>query len=153
MSDRFFAPICLLAVLIPNLFLYRRIRIARTSGDNKTLTIGTFDDHRDHLLVYLFAMMLPFYPANLDGWREFGATVAAFLFIVFLFWHLNMHYMNLVFAIFGFRVFTVTPSIETSNKFSGRSSYVLLTKRPLLEQGEQISALRLSNTVYLELGE
>jgi hypothetical protein len=31
---------------------------------------------------------------------------------VFLFWHLNLHYMNLLFAALGFRVFTVYPPAD-----------------------------------------
>jgi hypothetical protein len=52
---------------------------------------------RDHISVYLFAMLLPFYSEAIDTWRDLGATFAARAFIVFLFWHLNLHYMNLLF--------------------------------------------------------
>ena len=66
-----------------------------TQSDKRELTVGTADDHRDHILVYLFAMLLPFYSEDIGTWRDFGATLAALAFIVFLFWHLNLHYMNL----------------------------------------------------------
>ena len=52
--------------------------------------------------LYLFAMLLPFYSQDLGSWRYLGASFAALAFIVFLFWHLNLHYMNLLFAALGF---------------------------------------------------
>ncbi|MDQ7088938.1 MAG: hypothetical protein Q9Q13_14260 [Acidobacteriota bacterium] len=38
--------------------------------------MATAEDHRDHILVYLFAMLLPFYSEDLATWRDLGATVA-----------------------------------------------------------------------------
>lgn len=151
MPEKYFILICGLLVFIPNIFLYIRLRSAKKHGDTKTVTIGTADDHRDHLLVYLFAMLIPLYDANLGGCRDFAATVVAFIFIVFLFWHLNLHYMNLLFAIFGYRVFTVQPPPK-DDEISGKDNFIILTKRNTLRQGQQIKALRLSNTVFLEPG-
>jgi hypothetical protein len=151
MPDKYFVPICLGLIIIPNAILYLRVRIAHKNGDSKTLTVGTADDHRDHLLVYLFAMLIPLYDANLGANRDFAATVVAFIFIVFLFWHLNLHYMNLIFAIFGYRVYTIHPPIRGDN-ISGKCSFVLLTKRSTIAAGETLTALRLSNTVFLEQG-
>ena len=73
------------------------------------LSIGDAEDHRDHLLVYLFTMLLPLYSASISTWREFGAALAAVAFVVFLFWHLNLHYVNLLFAFKGYHVFTLFP--------------------------------------------
>jgi hypothetical protein len=147
--DKYFILICLGFILLPNVILYWRWKSASKQQDIKTLTIGKADDHRDHLLVYLFAMLIPLYDANLQGCRDFAATVTAFLFIVFLFWHLNLHYMNLIFALFGYRVFTIEPP-KINDGISGKHNFVLLTKRSSLAQNEEIKALRLSNTVFLE---
>jgi hypothetical protein len=140
---------CGLMVLMPNFFLYWRIRTARTNRELRELVIGRAEDHRDHLLVYLFAVLLPFYTVELKYWRDLTALVAALSFVIFLFWHLNLHYLNLVFAIFGFRVFTVYPTLS-DNQFSGRESYVLITRRATLLPGVRVSAYRVSETVYLE---
>jgi hypothetical protein len=90
--DRYFIAFCALMVLVPNAFLWLRMRTAKKQADKRELTVGTADDHRDHILVYLFAMLLPFYSEDLGSWRYLGASFAALAFIVFLFWHLNLHY-------------------------------------------------------------
>ena len=107
--DRFFATFCLVMVVVPNLFLWFRIRTARKLQERRELVVGTAEDHRDHLLVYLFTMLLPLYAVDLNSVRTLTAAVAALAFVVFLFWHLNLHYMNILFASKGFRVFTVYP--------------------------------------------
>jgi hypothetical protein len=147
--DRGFIGLCALMVLVPNAFLWLRIRTAKMHADKRELTVGTADDHRDHILVYLFAMLLPFYSEDLGTWRDLGATVAALAFIVFLFWHLNLHYMNLLFAALGYRVFTIYPPAD-GNPLTSKTRQALITRRVSLTSGERIIAYRLSDTVYLE---
>lgn len=150
--DLYFIAFCLLMVVAPNGFLWLRLRTARRDKDKRDLTIGKADDHRDHMLVYLFAMLLPFYSEDLGSWRYLGSSVAALAFIVFLFWHLNLHYMNLLFAARGYRVFTVYPPCG-GNPISGKTSLALITRRVSLSSGEHLIAYRLSDTVYLEMDE
>lgn len=147
--DRWFIGFCAFMVLVPNAFLWLRIRTAKKQADKRELTVGAADDHRDHILVYLFAMLLPFYSEAIGTWRDLGATVAALAFIVFLFWHLNLHYMNLLFAALGFRVFTVSAQAD-GNPLSGKTKQALITRRVSLASGDRIVAYRLSDTVYLE---
>ncbi len=135
--------------IIPNLFLGYRIFVAWKLNEKREIAVGRAEDHRDHLLVYLFTMLLPFYFADLSTWRSLSATLIALAFIIFLFWHLNLHYMNIIFAVFGYRVFTVYPP-EENNLFSGRMAFVIITKRVNLFQGERLIVYRISNTVYLE---
>lgn len=148
--DRWFIRFCALMVVVPNAFLWLRIRTAKQQADRRELTVGTADDHRDHILVYLFAMLLPFYSEDLGSWRDLGATVAALAFIVFLFWHLNLHYMNLLFAALGYRVFTVYPPAD-GNPLTGKTRQAVITRRVSLASGDRIVAYRLSDTVYLEV--
>jgi hypothetical protein len=147
--DRYFIGFCALMVVAPNAFLWLRIRTAKRHADKRGLTVGTADDHRDHILVYLFAMLLPFYSEDLGSWRYLGASFAALAFIVFLFWHLNLHYMNLVFAALGYRVFTVYPPAD-GNPLTGKIRQALITRRVSLVSGDRIVAYRLSDMVYLE---
>ncbi len=147
--DPYFVGGCGLMVVAPNLFLWLRIRTARRQNDKRMITVGAADDHRDHILVYLFAMLLPFYSEDIGTWRDFSATLAALAFIVFLFWHLNLHYMNLLFAICGLRVFTVYPPVD-GNPLTARTRQAFITRRVSLAPGEQVIAYRLSDTVYLE---
>lgn len=148
--DRWFIVFCTLMVIIPNAFLWLRIRTAKKQADKRELTVGTADDHRDHILVYLFAMLLPFYSEDLGSWRYLGASFATLAFIVFLFWHLNLHYMNLLFAALGYRVFTVYAPAD-GNPLTGKTRQALITRRVSLAPADRIVAYRLSDTVYLEV--
>lgn len=149
LPDGWFIALCLLMVLGPNAFLSLRIGTAKKLKEQREIVVGTFEDHRDHILVYLFAMLLPFYAADLGQWRDFAAGLAALVFIIFLFWHLNLHYMNIWFAWKGYRVFTIYPPAD-ENLFSGKGGLVLITKRVGLTPGERLAAFRISDTVYLE---
>jgi hypothetical protein len=140
---------CVLVIVVPNAFLCLRIRTAIKSRDKRQLTAGTSEDHREHLLSYLFAMLFAFYAPEFSNWRDFAAVMTAVAFIVFLFWHLNMHYMNVLFALQGYRVFTVYPPAD-GNIATGKSNFVLITKRTTLSAGTRIDAYRLSDTVYME---
>jgi hypothetical protein len=148
-GDCYFIGFCLLIVVAPNAFLWLRIRAAKRHQDKRELTVGKAEDHRDHILVYLFAMLLPFYAVDLETWRLLATSVTAIAFIVFLFWHLNLHYMNVLFASLGFRVFTIYPPTDR-NPLTGAASYAVITRRVRLLAGERLIAYRLSDTVYLE---
>jgi hypothetical protein len=150
LCDRYLLPFCVMMILLPNLFLWLRIWAAKKHEVRRELVIGTAEDHRDHLLVYLFAMLLPFYPIDTGTWRDFAALLSALAFVVFLFWHLNLHYMNLLFAVRGYRVFTILPKPD-ENPLSGRISLVLITPRISLLPDDRIVAYRLSDTVYFEV--
>jgi len=147
--DLYFIAFCGVMVFAPNVFLWLRIKTARKQADRRELTVGRADDHRDHILVYLFAMLLPFYSEDLGSWRYLVASFAALAFIVFLFWHLNLHYMNLLFASLGYRVFTVYPPAD-GNRLTGKARQAVITRRVSLSPGDRLIAYRLSHTVYLE---
>src|SRR5690606_8129465 len=112
--------------------------------EKRELVVGKAEDHRDHLLVYLFSMLLPMYAADLSSVRNFASSILALLFISFLFWHLNLHYMNLLFAVKGYRVFTIYPP-EDPNPFSGRVPVVLITKTAVVSSGERLTVYRLTD--------
>lgn len=148
--DRYFLTFCSIMVVMPNGFLWLRLQTARRLREKREIAVGRSEDHREHLLVYLFAMLLPFYSADLASWRTFGATLAALGFVVFLFWHLNLHYLNLLFAVLGYRVFTVLPP-EDNNALTTKASLVLITRRVLVRSGDRLSVYRISDTVYMEV--
>jgi hypothetical protein len=147
--DSYLWSICAAMVIVPNFIIWLRIQKAKNQNDLRDIVVGKAEDHRDHLLVYLFAMLLPFYPIDTITWRDLAALLAAVTFIVFLFWHLNLHYMNIWYAIRGYRVYVITP-VEDRNKFSGRVSLVLITPRTDILTGESIKAYRLSDTLCFE---
>lgn len=147
--DIYFVSFCAAMVVVPNAFLWLRIRTAKKLRETQDIGVGSAEDHREHLLVYLFAMLLPFYTEDIATWRNLSAVLVALGFIVFLFWHLNLHYMNLLFAVFNYRVFTVCPKPD-NNPLTGKGGLVLITRRVNLAPGERIVAYRLSDTVYFE---
>ncbi len=146
--DCYFIAGCLLLATLPTGFLLLRLMVAKRSNDTRSLVVGSIEDNRGHVLAYLFAMLLPFYRQNIDSWRDFSAMLVALGFILFLFWHLNYHYMNILFAIRGYRVLTIQPPQDS--EYSGRTNIALITKRSTFPNGKRLLAYRLSNTVYLE---
>ena len=149
--DGYFIGICALLIVLPISFLLLRIRTAKKNNDLRHLTAGTSEDSRNHVLVYLFVTLLPFYRQEVANDRDLWAILVALAFIVFLFWRLNLHYMNIFFAFRNYQIFTVTPP-EDDNPHSGREKFVLITRRPHLLIGDHFHAYRISNTVYLEKG-
>jgi hypothetical protein len=146
--DRYWIAICIFLAIIPNLVLFWRWRVARHRNDHRTIVVAAARDQSEHLLVYLFAMLLPLYTVNLADERELYAVAAAFIFIVFLFWHMNLHYMNIVFAALGYRVFTIEMPAPPRGAVT---SVILLSKRTSPPPaGASIDALRLSDTVFVE---
>ncbi len=148
--DCYFLSFCAVMVIVPNAFLWFRIRAAKKDKQDRELVVSTVEDNREHLLVYLFAMLLPFYADTLATWRTLAAALAGLGFVVFMFWHLNLHYMNILFALFGYRVFTLYPTADR-RPLSGRLNYVLITPRVNVATGDHITAYRLSDTVYFEV--
>lgn len=148
--DSYLIPACLALALLPNLYLWLRIDMSRRKGLKTVLAISRADDHRQHLLAYLFAMLLPLYDANLGDWRALGAVIVAFLFVLFLFWHLNLHYMNVFLAIAGYRVYTIQPPAGSGDGRIVPEPFVLITRRPFVNDGDEISALYISRTLYFE---
>ncbi|MBD3350983.1 MAG: hypothetical protein GF364_05800 [Candidatus Lokiarchaeota archaeon] len=147
--DYILVPICIGLIFLPNLVLLARLKIALNRSDKYTKSIGTVEDHRDHLLVYLFAILLPFWEAGLSNPRELASMIIALGFIIFLFWHLNLHYMNVIFAVFGYRVFSVH-RIANDGGYATADVFIIITRRPFLNKGQEIEAYRISNQVYWE---
>ena len=152
-EDIIWIPICLILFLLPTLILYWYFRRAKKSENVKTISVCTSKDQREHLLTYLFAMLIPLFDANLRGLREIVAISIAFLFIMFLFWHMRLHYMNLLFAIWGYRIFTVEAKLGTTEKdrLSDRLvTYAIISRRHYLPEGEALTGYRLGGNVLVD---
>lgn len=147
--DRYFIAACATFVLVPYCVLWYRIHVACRENDRIPTIIGHTEDNQSHILVYLFAILLPFYREEIETYRDMAAMVVALMFIVFLFWWLNLHYINFVFALCGYRVFTVCPP-KSDNPYSSKNSFILITFRRSLLQNMEFAPYRLSNSVYFE---
>lgn len=145
----YFVMVCLALAFVPSVFLWLRVRTVQIQNDVRKLVVGQSEDHRSHVLVYLFATLLPFYREELGSIRDLLAMCVALGVIIFLFWRLNLHYLNLFFAFRRYNVFTVSPP-ESESTQNGLEDFVLITKRKKVREGQHIIAFRLSNTVYLE---
>ncbi len=151
-SQPTFQIFCLIMIFVPTIFLCWRIYSAIKERQNVTFFSGKSEDNRNHLLIYLFTILFPLYSIDLITPREHYSALTALAFIIFLFWHMNLHYMNIIFALFGYRIFTVNP-MRDNNTLSGKTVIVLITKRAMIPEGEQLNIYRLSNTVYFEYGD
>lgn len=94
-------------------------------------------------------MLIPFYNPNISEERHFAAVIVALLLIAVVFWRLNLYYMNILLALRGYHIYTVTP-VPTDNPQDDRTSYILITPRARLSRGAQLMPLRLSDTVLME---
>jgi cytochrome b561 len=57
--DHYWIAICVFLAIVPNLVLFWRWRVARRRNDHRTVVVAAARDQSEHLLVYLFAMLLP----------------------------------------------------------------------------------------------
>ena len=149
--DKWWAGFCAFCVVAPNLMLYARWRIAHRRNDHRVILVQSAKDQSEHLLVYLFAMLIPLFGVDLGGLRDTIAVLVAFAFVVFVFWHMNLHYMNVIFALFGYKVFTVDAAAPAGRPASA-GTVVVLSKRTAIASQTQLDAIRLSNTVFVEKG-
>lgn len=138
---------CAVMVIFPNAVLGWCIHNAKDNELDKEFVVGKVEDVRGHLM-YLLAMLLPFYADTLDSWRAGLATLIALCFVVIMFLYLNYHYINILLAVFGYNVFTLYPPDRV--RLGGTAKYTLITKRDRIASGESIMAYRISGTVYLE---
>ena len=149
-DDWIFFTMCGLLIIVPNIFVLARILIAQYQKDIKVVTIENAQDHRDHILIYLITILLPVYSLSLDTWRSFYAVSVALFLTIIIFWLLDLHYMNLFFTIFGYKIYTINPE-GTTNQKKARANFVLITQKSPLVNGELIDAYRISDTIFIDL--
>ena len=139
---------CGLLVAVPMLFLLLRLLVVWRYEPPRVLVVGQVEESRSHILTYLFATFLPFYRQDLGNMRDLIAVVVAALFIIFLFWYLNLHYVNILLAVFGYRVYTIRPRDDDDNPYTSRVPIVVITRQRSLPPGGDIRGYRLSDTLY-----
>ena len=150
-EDQIWIPTCLSLFLIPNLILLLFYMKSKKSNNVKTVEINKTDDQGEHLLTYLFAMLIPLFEVNLGGIRDVIAVAFAFIFVMFLFWHMRLHYMNLIFAGLGYRIFTAEATVgDAGNSAKSRlASFVIISRRHRLPDGA-ITGYRLGGNVLVD---
>ena len=98
-------------IVMPLTLLAARIWCVWRSPASEQVPAGSVEDHRAHILAYLFATLLPFYRSSLETWRDLIAIALALALIVFLFWYLRLHYVNFILAVFHYHIYTVYPAM------------------------------------------
>lgn len=152
-SDSIWVPACAFLFILPTVILFWIFRRAKANRNEKTISVSSSRDQREHLLTYLFAMLIPLFQASLSGVREIVAMSVAFLFIMFLFWHMRLHYMNLIFALWGYRIFTVEARSGTTRKDRESErlvTYAVISRRHYLVDGEFLTGYRLGGNVLVD---
>jgi len=141
--------ISLFMVIVPSFLLWIRSQIAHNNGDSRQLIVGIASDSNDHILIYLFTMLMPLYSGDLGDIRNLLSIGVAFMLVGFIFFRLKLYYVNILFILLGYRVYTVL-SPDDNNPYTGSESYILITQRTHLSQDETIVAYRITDSVYLE---
>lgn len=155
-DDKYWIPACLAMFTIPTAILVLARRYQTKIDNSQTISVVRVREEREHLLTYLFAMLIPLFDANLEGWRDLTAVATAFLFVLLLFWHMRLHYMNLYFALRGYRIFTVEVELSTTANNRARktlTTYAVLSKRHCIPEGETLTGIRLGGDVLIDKDE
>lgn len=136
-------------ILIPNALLLVRWLIVRNGDQVIELQIEDCSDNRDSLVIYLLAVLLALYgvtPENGREWIAYGLTI---FFVILLFWMANLHHLNVVFNLAGYRTYTVTLKVNGARGgHTGKG--VLLTKRLQPPANRAMQCYRLSHDVFIE---
>lgn len=140
---------CAGIIILSNGAIFLRWWIAVKENQVMEAIVESSTDHTEHLVVYLLAVFLAIYSSSISSLREFLATLFALSLIVILFWFSRLHYLNLIFALIGYKTFTVTRRHPDSN-FNKTTKVVVLSKRDQINPNEKIICYRLSHDFWIE---
>lgn len=141
--DLYFGGFCLLMILVPHFFLLRRINVSKRNSAYKQIRIKSGKDSKEQLLTYFLPLILPLMGATFDSWRGFSATLVLFSIMAFASWHLGIFYINIFFALFGFRIFTII-------QVNSDQETVLISRREQISPDDTLNVLRLTNRVFYD---
>lgn len=149
-SQRLFIVICVGLFLFFNVGLLYILHGTRKDDNIRPLLVASSEDRRQDVISYLFAMLLPFYTADLNSGRNLLATLIAFSLVVLLFWALGLHYLNLWIVVLGYHCLYVT-SPDNDKVRSSAASFTLITRKASLRSGTPIRAHAISSYVFVEV--
>ena len=140
--------LCGLLVAGPLVLIWLRVRYVKGQGITQEHMVGELEDQRGHLLTYLLATLLPFYRQEIILTRDAVSMGLALGIIGLLFWRLNLYYANILLLLFRYHIFTVQPP-ASDNPFSGRDTWILITRRKRPLPGKHITVYPISDAVCL----
>jgi hypothetical protein len=124
----------------------RQVKSSSTGGSVEELTVRRLTDRREHLLSYLFPLVMSSWEFDFKSPRELAACLFVMLFTGIAFWHLQLTYVNLWFAIAGFRSVQVERNSASNHPLR---PVILLTRCTRLSENDTVEAYRLTNSLYL----
>ena len=133
--------------LIPNFILIVRILIAVKNKDRKRIRVTNSTDNREQLITYVFAMLLPLFQSSVSTEQDLYAALCALLFVVYIFGHMDLYYMNFFFALAGYRILSIRPDSASGNL---SVSHVLITKRSLIPDTQDINPIRITDFLLFD---
>ena len=133
--------------LIPNFILMARIIIAVKNNDRKRIRVTNSTDNREQLITYIFAMLLPLFQSSVSTEQDLYAALCALLFVVYIFGHMELYYMNFFFALAGYRILSVRPD-STSGNLS--VSHVLITKKKSIPDTREVNPIRITDFLLFD---
>lgn len=142
--DNYFIPACSLFVTVPHLIILYRIKAAKRQNNFVTKKVYNSKDSKEQLLTYFLPLVLPLMAVSFQSWRAFSATIVVFIIMAFASWHLEIYYLNIFFAIFGYRIYQI------NSDGTQPSTQVLITKRSYIPDDETIHALHLGANIFYE---
>lgn len=139
---------CVALFVASNAYLLAIVMRGRARVGRRSIEVVSATDRRQDVISYLFAMLLPFYTVDMNSWREFAASVAAFLIVVILFTSLDLHYLNLWIAVFRYHCFETT--LRGSDTNGSPTRVMLISRRSAIAPGSRLSTVPISPLVVLE---
>lgn len=133
--------------LIPNLILILRIFVAVKSNDRKRIRVSNSTDNREQLITYVFAMLLPLFQSSVSSEQDLYAALCALLFVVYIFGHMELYYMNFFFALAGYRILSIRPDSASGNS---SVSHVLITRRNSIPATQDINPIRITDFLLFD---
>lgn len=153
-DERYFTAVCLFLFLAPTLALWGFWSRSKVKHTVRTVTVVKADDPKDHILPYLFAMLIPLFQSNIDDKRQLAVAVLAWCMVMFLFWHMRLHYMNYIFALLGYSIFTVRVDAGVDARGpKPASTWVIISQRSAIPDGETLTGYRLGAFVLADKAE
>jgi hypothetical protein len=129
-------------IILPYVVLKIRIYFSKKSSDIFPLNVLQNTLNKEYLFTYLFTVLLPLYSVSISSLNEFYAVITAIIFVLFVLWNMNMHFINMFFALSGYRVFTLP---------NQNGAILLSTRQHISNDISTIKAHRISNSVFIEL--
>jgi len=127
-------------LIIPSFLILIRIISAQKKHEIYELQTSETTQNKEYLFTYLFTILLPLYSLSITTMRELLAVFSAILFVILVLWNMNLHYVNILFALFGYKIYTLK---------SDESKLLISSK--LYINSDITKAHRISNSVYIEV--